>query len=159
MHMTIMWSIMTAIKTAMLCILYDHLGSFFSLQFGYNQIALTSQALDHAQSSNTYSHDHPYPLRQRFFIGPTENTRGAVKCEVIVSDTLTPRQKLTSTVVIPYSPTSKDATPEPSSRSSTRPPSPTNSRLHLRSTAPSETGSLSLSLSSRNPSHTSESVV
>lgn len=90
------------------------------------------------QNSNSYSHDHPYPLQQRFFIEP-KTARGAIKCDVVVSDAL--HQKLASCLVLPYSPTSKDTTPEParatnagsfpSSRSSTCSPSPTGNHHSL----------------------------
>ena len=98
------------------------------------------------QNTNSYSHDHPYPLQQRFFIEP-KTARGAIKCDVTVSDVTvsdTSHLKLASCLVLPYSPTSKDATPEParaadmnsmpSSRTSTGPPSQTgnNSFLHNR---------------------------
>lgn len=95
-----------------------------SLQFEYHQVALSSQALD--VRADSISHDHPYPLSQGFFIEP-RLARGAIKCDVIVTNTT--NEKLTSVFVVPYSPTSKDASPEPSSRTSTAPPSPTTGRV------------------------------
>ena len=80
-------------------------------------MALSSHTLD--QNNESYSHDHPYPLQQRFFVEP-KSARGAIKCDVAVATNST--EKLASVLVLPYSPTSKDTTPEPIP--STGPPSP-----------------------------------
>ena len=141
-------SILMAFCPKMLCYL-----SSLSLsppeQFGYHQVALSSQSIYMNQNTNSYSHDHPYPLQQRFFI-EQKTARGAIKCDVAVSDAS--HQKLASCLVLPYSPTSKDTTPEPSraantssipsSRSSTRPPSPTGNHSLLPNRQPPMAGAV-----------------
>ena len=118
------------------------------MQFNYYQVALSSDTPD--QSPDTYSHDHPYPLRQRFYIEPKTHAHGTIKCNITVHNTST-NQRLASVLVLPYAPpTSKDTTQEPSlagvtaadislppSRPSTGPPSPSgNGGLQFRSLTP-----------------------
>ena len=123
-------------------------------QFNYHQVALSSDTPD--QSRDTYSHDRPYPLRQRFYIEPKTHSHGAIKCNITVhnSDNTASNQRLASVLVLPYvPPTSKDTTPEPSragtpadislppSRPSTGPPSPSgNGGLQLRILTPLSSG-------------------
>ena len=121
-------------------------------QFNYHQVALSSDTPD--QSPDAYSHDHPYPLRQRFYIEPKTHVHEAIKCNITVHNTST-NQRLASALVLPYAPpTSKDTTPEPSragvtpadislppSRPSTGPPSPSgNGGLQFRSLTPLSSG-------------------
>ena len=127
------------------------------MQFNYHQVALSSDTPD--QSPDAYSHDHPYPLRQRFYIEPKAHPHGTIKCNVTVhnSDNTASNQRLASVLVLPYAPlTSKDTTPEPSrvgvtaadislppSCPSTGPPSPSgNGGLQFRSLTPLGSGSL-----------------
>ena len=131
------YNTVTCVKTCLEITTHHECYYYLPPQFGYHQVALSSHTLD--QNNESYSHDHPYPLRQRFFVEP-KSARGAIKCDVAVTTNST--EKLASVLVLPYSPTSKDTTPEPirvanhslpSSHPSTGPPSPISDiRPHFR---------------------------